>query len=148
MKNRINEFYLFKVWSLTVITAPILLYVLFYFDFKSQVTGSELMGFMIIFILAGALYTIPTLLISYLIFFIIKDRIISLVRLKVILIFVVTVLLMITNYLIWGKYKYDIHFDDSGLMSTLAYCLAVLIFGVWCTIKLPPLLPNVSSQNN
>ena len=146
MKNKINEFYLFKVWAMTVVIAPVFSFMLLEFELKGQMEGSGLIGFMIICILGGGLYTIPTLLFCYLIFFIIKERIISLLRLKAILILIAEISLIITNYLVWGPSKYYMNGDFSGIESTIAYCLAVIIVGILFKIELPPIPKNLSPK--
>ena len=137
MTERVNKFYPLKVLALTLVVAPLLMFVEFMFCKGVIGEGGGIIVFMWIFILMGCMYSLPTLLICHFAFCFISTRIQNEFKLKAFFISLAMVLLTITNYVIWGKYKYDIHNDNSGIVSTIAYCLSVLIFGILCKTKSP-----------
>ena len=98
--------------------------------------GGGLIVFMEFSIFIGGLYSIPTFLVCNTTFYLIKTRLKSPVNIKMIFISIAVILLTVTNYLLCGKNCFDIHNDDSGIKSTIAYCLAVIIVSITCKIKL------------
>lgn len=132
MKVIFNNYYPLKVWFFTVIIASIIILI----TSISRINGGaeEAIGFTIGFlgyIIIGGLYSIPTFIIFYLIFFITKNKPIKIIRFKILLISVAIIFLTITNYLYWGRGYYNIHSDKSGLITTIAYDMAVII-AVYC----------------
>jgi len=146
MIRNINKYYPLKVWALTVVIAPLIIFIFTFFGVKGKIEGVGVILFMEILIFCGGLYSIPTFLLCYIIFYLTKNRIHSILNMKMLFISLAIILLTITNYLFWGPYKYCIHYDSSGLITTIAYCLAVLIVGILCKIELPVIKENPAAK--
>ena len=129
MTEKIDKFYPLKVLALTLVVAPFLMAIFSMIISKEFGEGGGIIVFMWILVLIGWMYSLPSLLICHIAFLFISTRIKNEFKLKALFILIAMVLLTITNYVIWGKFKYDIHNDDSGIVSTIAYCLAVLVVG-------------------
>ncbi len=136
MKGNVDNYYPLKVWGLTVLIAPIIFIIIMMDDSNRLLKFSDLIYLLEIVVLIGGIYSFPTLIISYILFVLTKKRLQNLLRIKTIFIALVFIMIIMTNYLFWGRITYHIHGTDESLISTIAYCIAFLIVGILCKIKL------------
>ena len=124
--------YILKVWGSTIIAAPILMMLA-----TAIITGKKGIGFdagafgFIAFALGyGFVLSLPTFLLLYLLFPVLRKRITSTLKLKVSAILVGVACVLTTFFLLYGREAYNLTGNFAALTFSVAYsiCLAVFSF--------------------
>jgi len=124
--------YIFKVWGSTIIGAPILMMILTAIIIAKQ--GSKLdsgaFGFIAFSVGYGFLLSIPTLLITYLLFPELSKTFQKAFHLKIILILISVACILLTFYLLYGSDAYNINGNYAALTFSIAYTFCLTMFGL------------------
>ena len=123
-----NWSYIFKHWVCTLLLGTTILILVSGFAFSTiSETGDSLTWF-IIYLLSSTIYSVPTLIVYLLVFFILMRSNIDSMWIKIILIAVTVAGIILTTLLI-----------DSGMLEnlTIYYSLSAVIAGVFLKFRKP-----------
>ena len=124
--------YIFKVWGSTIIGAPLLIMILTDIIMSKGLSklDSGALGFISFSIGYGFLLSIPTLLITYLIFHYLSKAFQEAFYLKLNLILIGVSSILLTFYLCYGKDAYNINRNYSALSFSISYVFCLTMFGI------------------
>lgn|GEM_PF-2116333 len=124
--------YIFKVWGLTIIGAPILIMILtaIIMERRGDKLDSGAFGFIAFSVGYGCLLSIPTLLITYFLFPKLSKTFQRAFHLKLILIVIGVACILLTFCLLYGNDAYNINGNYAALTFSIAYTFCLTLFGL------------------
>ena len=138
MKAIMNKSYLFRVWGMTIITAPIIFAIAtLIITFKDSQSVSDFLGFIIVSIGYGIVLSIPAFLICYFLFIKLYKTIKSSIKLKMILIIIGVISMLLTFYLLYGPQGYNPKENFAGITFSIGYGVCIILFGLLFEINRP-----------
>jgi hypothetical protein len=133
-----NKSYLFKVWGMSIVTAPLIFAIAtLIITVKNAESFSDFLGFILISIGYGIILSIPAFLICYFSFIKLYKTIKSSVKLKIILIMIGVISMLLTFYLLYGSQGYNPKQNFAGITFSIGYGICIIFFGLIFKINRP-----------
>jgi hypothetical protein len=126
--------YLFKVWVSTIISTPLLFLLLTLITSADKSLDSGASSFLVFSVLYGIVFSTPTLVLGYLLFFKLEKTIHTPRKLKAILLACVLFCMAITILILFGRDSYNTTEYFGGLTFTILYGISILGYGLFYKI--------------
>tara|TARA_R110002020_G_scaffold94224_1_gene226930 strand:- start:213 stop:632 length:420 start_codon:yes stop_codon:yes gene_type:complete len=122
--------YILKVWVSTIVAAPILIVLLTAIIAAKQGSGFDLgaFGFIAFALGYGFVLSLPTFLLLYLLFPVLRKRITSTLKLKVTALIIGVVCVLTTFFLLYGREAYNLTGNFAALTFSVAYSICLTVF--------------------
>ncbi len=124
--------YLFKVWGSTILVAPIILMLLtaIIMTRSGDKLDTGAFGFIVFSVGYGFVFSIPTFLITYLLFPWLNKRFKRALHLKFILIAIGVACILFTFLILYGSDAYNLNGSYPALTFSIAYAFCLTIFAL------------------
>lgn len=134
--TNIKQDYVFKVWILTIVSAPIAVVVetMYFLGTNGYTLGIEAIGFILVGVLFGLVLSIPAFLIVHYLYQVLRRKMKNPFVLKGVLWLVGICCILVTLFISYGLDAYDRNDNNEGITFSLIYSLCLTIFIIVCPI--------------